>query len=149
MKRGLITATTVIKILVLYQIVVKRNAWFIKPTLSASWLDINKSVTLSNMKQNLNIVWGIIESRSKALNIKWYRTIKRKLKSALEHQKLYGRFICLDIRIIFLFVSVIILFVYDSDQYGTAATFGNDSLWQLFTDSSRCFLEYRDLCRMF
>ena len=32
MKQGLITATAVIKILVLYQIVVKRNAKFINPT---------------------------------------------------------------------------------------------------------------------
>ena len=38
------------------------------------------------------------------------------------------RLICLDMSIIFLFVSVIILFVYDSDQYGTAATFGNELL---------------------
>ena len=38
------------------------------------------------------------------------------------------RLICLDMRITFLFVSVIILFVYDSDQYGTAAAFGNELL---------------------
>ena len=36
------------------------------------------------------------------------------------------RLIRLDMCIIFLFVSVIILFVYDSDRYGTAATFGKE-----------------------
>ena len=34
------------------------------------------------------------------------------------------RLICLDMCIIFLFVSVIILFVYDSNRYGTAETSG-------------------------
>ena len=32
------------------------------------------------------------------------------------------RLICLDIHLVFLFVSVIIVFVYDSDRYETAAT---------------------------
>ena len=36
------------------------------------------------------------------------------------------RLIRLDMCIIFLFVSVIILFVYDSDRYGTAATSGKE-----------------------
>ena len=36
------------------------------------------------------------------------------------------RLIRLDMCIIFLFVSVIIAFVYDSDRYGTAATFGKE-----------------------
>ena len=47
MKRGFVTATAVIKILALYQIVVKRNAQFIKATLTVTSLDINKSVTLA------------------------------------------------------------------------------------------------------
>ena len=38
--------------------------------------------------------------------------------------------------VIFLFVSVIILLIYDSDRYGTAAMAGEE----LFTDSSRCLL---------
>ena len=37
MKRGLTTATAIIQILVLYQIVVKRNAQFIKYTLTAKF----------------------------------------------------------------------------------------------------------------
>ena len=37
-----------------------------------------------------------------------------------------SRLICLDMCIIFLFFSVIILFVYDSDRYGTAATSGKE-----------------------
>ena len=51
MKRGLTTATAVIKILVLYQIVVKRNAQFIKPTLTVTSLDIKKNATLAHAKQ--------------------------------------------------------------------------------------------------
>ena len=36
------------------------------------------------------------------------------------------RLICLDTCIIFLFFSVVILFIYDSDRYGTAATSGKE-----------------------
>ena len=50
MKRGSVIATAVIKILVLYQIVVKRNAKFIKPALTVISLDINKNVTLAQVK---------------------------------------------------------------------------------------------------
>ena len=70
MKRGLITATTVIKILVLYQTVVKQNALFIKPVLTLRSLDINESVTLAHVKQHFKIVSGITKSRSTTLNIK-------------------------------------------------------------------------------
>ena len=58
MKRGLITATAVMKILVLYQIVAKRNAQFIKPALTVTSLDINKNVTFAHVKQHLKIVFG-------------------------------------------------------------------------------------------
>ena len=94
MKRGLTTATAVIKILVLYQIVVKRNAWFIKPTLIVTLLDINKNVTLPHVKQHLKIVSEIIKSRSTTLNIKTTRNNQKnfgKSKSAIEHQKFHGR----------------------------------------------------------
>ena len=94
MKRGLTTATAVIKILVLYQIVVKRNAWFIKPTLTVTSLDINKNVTLAHVKQHLKIVSEIIKSRSTTLNIKTTRNNQKnfgKSKSAIEHQKFHGR----------------------------------------------------------
>ena len=67
MKRGLITATAVIKILVLYQRVVKRH---------------------------LKIVSEIIKSCSTTLYIKMIRNYQKNLeksKSAVEHQKLYGK----------------------------------------------------------
>ena len=54
MKLGLITATALIKIIVLYQTVVKQNVQFIKPTLTVTLLDINESVTLAHVKQHLN-----------------------------------------------------------------------------------------------
>ena len=38
------------------------------------------------------------------------------------------RLIYLDMCVIFLFVSVIILFLYDSDRYGTGATYGEELL---------------------
>ena len=63
MERGLITATALIKILVIYPIVVKRNA-NIKPTFTVTSLDINKNVTLAHVKQHVKIVSGIIKSRS-------------------------------------------------------------------------------------
>ena len=55
MKRGLITGTAVIKMLLLYQIVVKRNAQFIKPTLTVTSLGIIENVTLAHVKQHLKI----------------------------------------------------------------------------------------------
>ena len=94
MKQGLTTATAIIKILVLYQRVVKRNAQFIKPTLIVTSLDINKNVTLAHVKQHVKIVSGIIKSRSTTLNIKTTRIYQNnfgKLKSAVEHQKSDGR----------------------------------------------------------
>ena len=66
MKQGLITATyncrTVIKILAFYQTEVKQNASFIKPTLTVTSHDTNKSVTWAHVKQHLKIVMGIIKS---------------------------------------------------------------------------------------
>ena len=49
------------------------------------------------------------------------------------------RSICLDMCIVFLFVSVIILFVCDSDRYGTAATSGKELFMIAIIDSIRCF----------
>ena len=49
------------------------------------------------------------------------------------------RLICLDMCIMLLFVSVTILFVYDSDRYGTAAT--SEKELSITIDSSRCFLQ--------
>ena len=47
---------------------VKRNAQFIKLTLTVTSLDINKYVTLAHVKQHLKIVWVIIKSCSATLN---------------------------------------------------------------------------------
>ena len=69
MKWGLITATAVIKIIVLCQTVVKQNASFIKPTSTVTSLDKNKNVTLAHVKQHLKIASGIIKSRSTTLNM--------------------------------------------------------------------------------
>ena len=94
MRRGLTTATAAIRILVFCQIIVKRNPWFIKPTLIVTSQDINKTVTLAHVKQHLKIVSGIIKSRSTMLNIKTTRNYQKnfgKLKSAVEHQKPHGR----------------------------------------------------------
>ena len=94
MKLGLITATAVIKIIVLCQTVVKQNASFIKPTLTVTSLDTNKNATLAHVKQHLKIVSGIIKSRSTTLNIKMIGNYQRnfgKSKSAMEHQKLHGK----------------------------------------------------------
>ena len=55
MKRGLTTATALIKILALYQRVVKQNALFIKPTLIVTSLDINKNIILAHVKQHLKV----------------------------------------------------------------------------------------------
>ena len=88
MKWGLITENAVIKIIVLYQTVVKQNASFIKPTLTVTSLDTNKNVTLAHVKQHLKIVSGI------TLNIKMIRNYQKKFgksKSAMEHQKLHGK----------------------------------------------------------
>ena len=93
MKWGLITATAVIKIIVLCQTVVKQNASFIKPTMNVTSLDTNKSATLAHMK-HLKIVSGIIKSRSTTLNIKMIRNYQKnfgKSKSAMEHQNLHGK----------------------------------------------------------
>ena len=70
MKLGLITATVVIKELVLYQIVAKRNTKFNKPALTVRSLDINKNVNLVHVKQHLRIVSGNVKSSSTTLNIK-------------------------------------------------------------------------------
>ena len=78
MKRGLTTGTAVIKILVVYQIVVKRNAEFIKPTLTVTLLDINKNSTLAHVKQHLKIVSEIIKSRSTTLSIKMTQSYQKK-----------------------------------------------------------------------
>ena len=94
MKWGLITATAVIKIIVLCQTVVKQNASFIKPTLTMTSLDTNKNATLAHVKQHLKIVSGIIKSRSTTLNIKMIRNYQKnfgKSKGAMEHQKLHGK----------------------------------------------------------
>ena len=94
MKRGLTNATAVIKILVLYQKVVKQNAWFIKPTLIVTSLDINKNVTLAHVKQLLKIVSETIKSRSTTLNIQTTRNYQKNFgesKSAVEHQKSHER----------------------------------------------------------
>ena len=63
-------------------------------TLTVTSLDINKNVTLANVKQHLKIVSGIIKSPSTTLNIKAtqnYQKIFGKSKSAVEHQKSHGR----------------------------------------------------------
>ena len=94
MKQGLITATAIIKIIVLYQIVFKQNAQFIKSKLTVTSLDINKNVALAHVKQHLKIVSGIIKSRSTTLNIKMTRNYQKnfgKSKSAVEHHKLHGK----------------------------------------------------------
>ena len=94
MKWGLITATAVIKIIVLCQTVVKQNASFTKRTLTVTSLDTNKNVTLAHVKQHLKIVSGIIKSRSTTLNIKMIRNYQKnfgKSKRAMEHQKLHGK----------------------------------------------------------
>ena len=49
------------------------------------------------------------------------------------------RLIRLDMCLVFLFASVIIVFVYDSDRYGTAAT--SEKELSITIDSSRCFLQ--------
>ena len=77
MKWGLITATAVIKIIVLCKTVVKQNASFIKPTLTVTSLDTNKNATLAHVKQHLKIVSGIIKSRSTTLNIKIIRNYQK------------------------------------------------------------------------
>ena len=94
MKWGLLTATGVIKIIVLCQAVVKQNASFIKPTLTVTSLDTNENVNLAHVKQNLKIVSGIIKSRSTTLNIKMIRNYQKnfgKSKGGMEHQKLDGK----------------------------------------------------------
>ena len=94
MKRVLITATAVIKIITFHQIVVTQNEKFIKPTLTVTSLDINKNVTLAHVKRHLKIVSVIIKSRSTTLNIKMIRNYQKnfgKSKSAMEHQKLHGK----------------------------------------------------------
>ena len=88
MKRKLITATAVIKILVLCQIFVKRKAKLIKPTLAVTLLDINSNVTLAHVK-HLKIVLEMIKSHSTLLNIKMIRYYQKNLrnsKSTIEHQ---------------------------------------------------------------
>ena len=50
------------------------------------------------------------------------------------------RLICLDTCITFLFVSVIILFVYDGDRYGTAATPGKELFMTTFYGFQSLFL---------
>ena len=94
MKCRLITVTAVIKIIVLYQTVVKQNASFIKPTFTVTSLDTNKNVALAHVKQHLKIVPGIIKSCSSTLNIKMIGNYQKnfgKSKSAMEHQKLHGK----------------------------------------------------------
>ena len=94
MKRVLTTATVVIKIITFHQIVVTQNEKFIKPTLTVTSLDINKNVTLAHVKRHLKIVSGIMKSRSATLNINMIRNYQKnfeKSKSAMEHQKLYGK----------------------------------------------------------
>ena len=49
------------------------------------------------------------------------------------------RLIRLDMCLVFLFASVIIVFVYDSDRYGTAATSGKELFMIAIIDSIRCF----------
>ena len=87
MKKELITTLA----LVLYQIVFKRNAKFIKPTLHVTSLDIKRNVTLTHVKQHLTIDLEIIESRPITLNIKliWKNNIG-KSRSAIKHQNLHG-----------------------------------------------------------
>ena len=66
----------------------------IKPTLTVTSLDVNKNVTLAHVKQHLKIVSEIIKSRSTTLYIKMIRNYQNNLeksKSAVEHQKLYGK----------------------------------------------------------
>ena len=94
MKWGLVTATAVIKIIVLCQTVVKQNASFIKPTLTVAVLDTNKNVFLAHVKQDLKIVSGIIKRRSTTLNKKMIQNYQKNFgesKSAMEHQKLHGK----------------------------------------------------------
>ena len=66
----------------------------IKPTLTVTSLDVNKNVTLAHVKQHLKIVSEIIKSCSTTLYIKMIRNYQKNLeksKSAVEHQKLYGK----------------------------------------------------------
>ena len=86
MKRRLITATAVIKILVLCQIFVKRKAKLIEPALAMTSLDINRNVTLTHVKQHLKVVLEMIKSHLTMLNIKMIRYYQNNSKSAIEHQ---------------------------------------------------------------
>ena len=72
----------------------KRNALFIKPTLSVALLDTNKNVTLDHVKQHLKIISEIIKSRSTTLNIKMMQNYQKnmgKSRSSMKHQKLHGK----------------------------------------------------------
>ena len=53
-KRGFVTAIAIIKILVLFQIVVKQKVLFTKSILTVKLLDIDKNVTLAHVKQHWN-----------------------------------------------------------------------------------------------
>ena len=91
MKWGLITATAVIKIIVLCQTVVKQNASFIKPTLTVTSLYTNKNATLVHVKDRFG---NHKKSFNHLENIKMIRNYQKnfgKSKSAMEHQKLHGK----------------------------------------------------------
>ena len=87
MKRGLVTATAVIKI---------PNNCQTKCIIYQANIDCNISgyVTLAHVKQHLKIVSGVIKSRSTTLNTKMIRNYQKnfgKSKSEMEHQKLHGK----------------------------------------------------------
>ena len=93
MKRGLITATTVTKILVLYQIVVKKCIIY-QDNIECDITGYKKSIYLAHVKQHLKIVSVIIKFRSTTLNMKMIRNLSKecsKSKSAMEHQNLQGK----------------------------------------------------------
>ena len=72
----------------------QRNAYFLKPTLPMTSLDINKNVILAKLKQHLKLILEIIKSRSATLNIEVmpdYPKMFGKSKSAMEHQKLHRK----------------------------------------------------------
>ena len=88
MKWGLITATAVIKIIVLCQTVVKQNASFIKPTLTVTSLNTNKNVTLAHVKQRLKDRFG---NHKKLFNHRKHKNDTELSKEFLEIKKRNGK----------------------------------------------------------
>ena len=87
MKRGLVTATAVIKILVLYQVVVKRNAVY-QGNIDCDIAGYKHKCYLSSCETTFKDRFG---NYKKSFNHVKHKNDKERSKSEMEHQKLHGK----------------------------------------------------------